>query len=144
MGSLNRHVHAFIWHEQASAGTWTRPSGATCARSVTATGVCSVSAPFKHQHTSFTCMEVRCTDVALYGEPLTVPLAQVVLVSSMGICDAENRLNKIGDGNILIWKRRAERYLIARGFPSYTIIHPGGLQDAPVRSLMITCYLGLC
>ena len=59
---------------------------------------------------------------------------QVVLVSSMGICDAENRLNKIGDGNILIWKRRAERYLIARGFQSYTIIHPGGLIDAPVRN----------
>ncbi|KAK9830602.1 hypothetical protein WJX81_003718 [Elliptochloris bilobata] len=55
----------------------------------------------------------------------------VVLVSSMGICDAENRLNKIGDGNILVWKRRAERYLISRGFHSYTIIHPGGLLDAP-------------
>ena len=54
-------------------------------------------------------------------------------MSSMGICDAENRLNKIGDGNILIWKRRSERYLIARGFPFYTIIHPGGLLDAPVR-----------
>lgn len=51
----------------------------------------------------------------------------------MGICDAENRLNKIGGGNILIWKRRAEKYLISRGFPSYTIIHPGGLLDAPVR-----------
>jgi hypothetical protein len=58
---------------------------------------------------------------------------QVVLVSSMGICDAENRLNKIGGGNILIWKRRAEKYLISRGFPSYTIIHPGGLLDAPAR-----------
>ena len=57
----------------------------------------------------------------------------MVLVSSMGICDAENRLNKIGGGNILIWKRRAEKYLISRGFPSYTIIHPGGLLDAPVR-----------
>ena len=51
----------------------------------------------------------------------------------MGICDAENRLNKIGGGNILIWKRRAEKYLIGRGFPSYTSIHPGGLLDAPAR-----------
>lgn len=59
--------------------------------------------------------------------------AQVVLVSSMGICDAENRLNKIGDGNILIWKRRAEKYLIGKGFQSFTIIHPGGLLDLPVR-----------
>ena len=57
------------------------------------------------------------------------------MVSSMGICDAENRLNKIADGNILIWKRRAEKYLMARGFQSYTIIHPGGLLDAPVRTV---------
>ena len=59
----------------------------------------------------------------------------MVLVSSMGICDAENQLNKIADGNILIWKRRAEKYLMARGFQSYTIIHPGGLLDAPVRTV---------
>lgn len=77
--------------------------------------------------------------MAVYDEPFSMArlsVVQVVLVSSMGICDAENRLNKIGDGNILIWKRRAERYLIARGFPSYTIIHPGGLIDAPVRNII--------
>ena len=31
-------------------------------------------------------------------------------------------------GNILLWKRKAEEYLIASGIP-YTIIHPGGLID---------------
>ena len=84
--------------------------------------------------------------LALSRQPLSVTClfyfnVQVVLVSSMGICDAENRLNKIGDGNILIWKRRAERYLIARGFPAYTIIHPGGLLDAPVRTAIFMRYM---
>lgn len=53
---------------------------------------------------------------------------QVVLVSSMGITQKENRLNALGNGNILVWKRKAEEYLIASGLP-YTIIHPGGLSD---------------
>lgn len=49
----------------------------------------------------------------------------VVLVSSMGGTDLSNSLNKIGDGNILVWKRKAEQYLISLGI-TYTIIHPGG------------------
>jgi uncharacterized protein YbjT (DUF2867 family) len=52
---------------------------------------------------------------------------QVVLVSSMGGTDPNHPLNKLGDGNILQWKRKAEQYLIASGIP-YTIIHPGGEQ----------------
>jgi uncharacterized protein YbjT (DUF2867 family) len=32
---------------------------------------------------------------------------------------------------ILLWKRRAERYLIDSGL-NYTIIHPGGLIDEQV------------
>jgi uncharacterized protein YbjT (DUF2867 family) len=52
---------------------------------------------------------------------------QVVLVSSMGGTDPNHPLNKLGDGNILQWKRKAEQYLIASGIP-YTIIHPGGAQ----------------
>lgn len=59
----------------------------------------------------------------------------VVLVGSMGGLDANNFLNQIGkdkDGNghgdILIWKRMAEKYLCASGL-RYTIIHPGGLVD---------------
>jgi hypothetical protein len=34
-------------------------------------------------------------------------------------------LNKLGDGLILMWKRKAEQYLLASGL-DYTIIHPGG------------------
>lgn len=60
---------------------------------------------------------------------------QLVFVSSMGGTQPDNFLNTIGkvptdekSGNILLWKRKAERYLIASGLP-YTIIHPGGLLD---------------
>ncbi|PNH10243.1 hypothetical protein TSOC_003058 [Tetrabaena socialis] len=54
---------------------------------------------------------------------------RVVLVSSMGGTEVESNLNKLGgNGNILLWKRKAEQYLIASGLP-YTVIHPGGLID---------------
>lgn len=53
----------------------------------------------------------------------------VVVVGSMGGTQPDNMLNKLGDGNILMWKRKAEMYLIDSGLP-YTIIHPGGLIDA--------------
>lgn len=49
----------------------------------------------------------------------------VVVVSSMGGTQSDNMLNKIGDGNILVWKRKAEMYLVDSGLP-YTIVHPGG------------------
>ncbi|KAL9189043.1 hypothetical protein ACHAXT_011533 [Thalassiosira profunda] len=60
----------------------------------------------------------------------------VVLVSSMGVLDENNFLNQIGKdkngeghGDILIWKRKAEKYLCLSGL-QYTIIHPGGLVDS--------------
>jgi uncharacterized protein YbjT (DUF2867 family) len=60
---------------------------------------------------------------------------QFVFLSSMGGTQKDNFLNTIGkvegeenSGNILLWKRKAEEYLIASGIP-YTIIHPGGLLD---------------
>lgn len=60
---------------------------------------------------------------------------QVVMVSSMGGTQPENFLNTIGrvpeddkSGNILLWKRKAEEYLIQSGL-AYTIVHPGGLLD---------------
>ena len=60
---------------------------------------------------------------------------QFVFLSSMGGTDPNNFLNRIGrkdndenSGNILLWKRKAEKYLIDSGIP-YTIIHPGGLLD---------------
>eukprot|EP00746_Dinoflagellata_sp_MGD_P000949 gnl/MRDRNA2_/MRDRNA2_101770_c0_seq1.p1 gnl/MRDRNA2_/MRDRNA2_101770_c0~~gnl/MRDRNA2_/MRDRNA2_101770_c0_seq1.p1 ORF type:complete len:442 (-),score=75.60 gnl/MRDRNA2_/MRDRNA2_101770_c0_seq1:34-1359(-) len=53
---------------------------------------------------------------------------RVVLVGSMGGTQPDNMLNKIADGNILVWKRRAEMALMSSGL-EYTIIHPGGLID---------------
>lgn len=58
---------------------------------------------------------------------------QVVIVSSMGGSDENNRLNALGNGKILIYKRMAEKYLISQDdFASYFILHPGGLIDEKV------------
>ena len=55
----------------------------------------------------------------------------------MGVTNPEDFLNTLGkdengkgDGDILIWKRKAEKYLVDSGL-QYTIIHPGGLKDIP-------------
>mmetsp|Transcript_33370 Transcript_33370/g.64384 ORF Transcript_33370/g.64384 Transcript_33370/m.64384 type:complete len:141 (-) Transcript_33370:159-581(-) len=58
----------------------------------------------------------------------------------MGGTDPSNMLNSLGrtvnadgsaeGGNILLWKRKAEKYLIDSGRP-YTIVHPGGLLNEP-------------
>ncbi|KAL6138746.1 hypothetical protein ACLB2K_064025 [Fragaria x ananassa] len=63
---------------------------------------------------------------------------QIVLVGSMGGTDLNNPLNSLGNGNILIWKRKAEQYLADSGIP-YTIIRAGGLQDKEggTRELLI-------
>ena len=55
---------------------------------------------------------------------------QIVLVGSMGGTNPNHMLNSIGNGNILIWKRKAEQYLIDSGI-DYTIIRAGGLLDQP-------------
>ena len=52
----------------------------------------------------------------------------VVLVGGMGGTRPAHFLNRIGDGNILIWKRKAEEFLMASGL-SYTIIHAGEPAD---------------
>ncbi|KAK7390531.1 hypothetical protein VNO78_25839 [Psophocarpus tetragonolobus] len=52
----------------------------------------------------------------------------IVLVGSMGGTNPNHPLNILGNGNILVWKRKAEQYLVDSGVP-YTIIRPGGLQD---------------
>ncbi|GKV05856.1 hypothetical protein SLEP1_g17812 [Rubroshorea leprosula] len=63
---------------------------------------------------------------------------QIVLVGSMGGTNPNNPLNSIGNGNILVWKRKAEQYLADSGIP-YTIIRAGGLQDKEggIRELLI-------
>lgn len=52
----------------------------------------------------------------------------IILVGSMGGTNLNHPLNSFGNGNILIWKRKAEQYLADSGVP-YTIIRAGGLQD---------------
>lgn len=63
---------------------------------------------------------------------------QIVLVGSMGGTQLNHPLNQLGQGNILVWKRRAEDYLINSGV-DYTIIRAGGLLDQPggVRELLV-------
>ncbi|OIW07483.1 hypothetical protein TanjilG_14429 [Lupinus angustifolius] len=63
---------------------------------------------------------------------------QIVLVGSMGGTDLNNPLNSLGNGNILVWKRKAEQYLVDSGIP-YTIIRAGGLQDKEggIRELLV-------
>lgn len=62
-------------------------------------------------------------------------IKHVVFLSSMGGTQPENFLNSIGkiegqenSGNILLWKRKAEKYLVDSKL-DYTIVHPGGLLD---------------
>lgn len=63
---------------------------------------------------------------------------QIVLVGSMGGTNPNHPLNSLGNGNILIWKRKAEQYLADSGIP-YTIIRAGGLQDTEggIRELLV-------
>ncbi|KAK2360775.1 protein TIC 62, chloroplastic [Trifolium repens] len=69
---------------------------------------------------------------------LAAGVKQIVLVGSMGGTDLNHPLNSLGDGNILVWKRKAEQYLADAGIP-YTIIRAGGLQDKEggIRELVI-------
>lgn len=63
---------------------------------------------------------------------------QIVLVGSMGGTNPNHPLNSLGNGNILVWKRKAEQYLADSGIP-YTIIRAGGLLDKPgsLRELLV-------
>ncbi|CAN1275334.1 Uncharacterized protein At2g37660, chloroplastic [Linum perenne] len=63
---------------------------------------------------------------------------QIVLVGSMGGTNLNHPLNSLGNGNILVWKRKAEQYLADSGLP-YTIIRAGGLQDKEggIRELLV-------
>ena len=65
-------------------------------------------------------------------------IKHIVLVGSMGGTDENHPLNKIANGNILIWKRKAEEYLINSGI-DYTIIRAGGLinESGGKRELIV-------
>lgn len=54
------------------------------------------------------------------------------LVEFLACIVRRNRLNALGNGQILVWKRKAEEYLIASGL-TYTILHPGGLFNETAR-----------
>lgn len=62
----------------------------------------------------------------------------------MGGTQLDNFLNTMGGGgtagqaNILLWKRKAEMYLVASG-ADYTVVHPGGLlnKDGGKRELLV-------
>jgi len=64
------------------------------------------------------------------GQKMQVDVAKqanvnkVVVIGSMGGTQKDNFLNTIGDGNILVWKRRAEKYLMDSGL-NYS---PGGFE----------------
>ena len=82
--------------------------------------------------------------VDYYGQKNQIDAAKkagvehIVLVGSMGGTNPNNPLNQIGNGKILIWKRKAEQYLIDSGI-DYTIIRAGGLVDLEggVRQLLV-------
>lgn len=69
---------------------------------------------------------------------IAVGVEQIVLVGSMGGTNENHPLNMMGNGKILIWKRKAEEYLVNSGI-NYTIIRAGGLLDQPggVRKLLV-------
>jgi uncharacterized protein YbjT (DUF2867 family) len=71
-------------------------------------------------------------------QAIAAGIKHIVLVGSMGGTNENHPLNKMGNGNILIWKRKAEEYLVNSGV-NYTIIRAGGLLDQPggVRKLLV-------
>ncbi|MCG8366047.1 MAG: SDR family oxidoreductase [Pseudanabaenales cyanobacterium] len=83
-------------------------------------------------------------EVDYYGQKNQIDAAveagveHIVLVGSMGGVSENHPLNRLGNGNILIWKRKSEQYLIDSGI-DYTIIRAGGLLDQPggVRELIV-------
>ncbi|MDR9403650.1 MAG: SDR family oxidoreductase [Halothece sp. Uz-M2-17] len=78
------------------------------------------------------------------GQVNQIDLAQqagvehIILMGSMGGTNENHPLNKLGNGNILIWKRKAEQYLIDSGI-DYTIIRAGGLlnESGGKRKLLV-------
>lgn len=65
------------------------------------------------------------TPLAPAGPP---PERQVVLVSSMGVTKPDHPLNRIGGGNILVWKRLAEEYLANSGLAYTGVARPWGCR----------------
>lgn len=83
-------------------------------------------------------------EIDYYGQTNQIDAAKkagiehIILVGSMGGTNPNHPLNKLGNGNILIWKRKAEQYLIDSGI-DYTIIRAAGLLDTEggIRELIV-------
>ena len=69
---------------------------------------------------------------------IALGVKHIVLVGSMGGTNENHPLNQMGNGKILVWKRKAEEYLVNSGV-NYTIIRAGGLLNQPggVRKLIV-------
>jgi len=82
------------------------------------------------------------SQIDAFSQATSSAMRHIVVCSSMGGTDPKNMLNTLGrktdpetgeetGGNILMWKRKSEKYLIEKsGSDShlkYTIVHPGGL-----------------
>lgn len=69
---------------------------------------------------------------------IALGVKHIVLVGSMGGTNENHPLNQMGNGKILIWKRKAEEYLVNSGV-NYTIIRAGGLlnQRGGARKLIV-------
>lgn len=65
---------------------------------------------------------------------------QFVLVSSRGVTQDDNPLNKMF-GDVLKWKLKGEDALRASGIP-YTVVRPGGLLNAPGRQKAVVLEQG--
>ncbi|CAB9504487.1 Complex I intermediate-associated protein 30 domain containing protein [Seminavis robusta] len=91
------------------------------------------------------CSRTSRLDRSTKSDDACPPGTAIVVCSSMGGTDPSNRLNAFGretledgshkGGKILLWKRKAEVYLMDKcknnGDYSYTIVHPGGLVNEP-------------
>ena len=81
-----------------------------------------------------------------HGQKATIDAAKaagvkhVVVIGSRGGTDPNHMLNRIGGAgtNILVWKRKAEQYLVDSGL-AYTIVRCGGLvcSTGGVRELIV-------
>eukprot|EP00594_Rhizosolenia_setigera_P021134 CAMPEP_0178979358 /NCGR_PEP_ID=MMETSP0789-20121207/25790_1 /TAXON_ID=3005 /ORGANISM="Rhizosolenia setigera, Strain CCMP 1694" /LENGTH=236 /DNA_ID=CAMNT_0020669439 /DNA_START=51 /DNA_END=761 /DNA_ORIENTATION=- len=104
--------------------------------------------PFNFRSLRFKFKKNQYPEIVDYeGQKRQIDLAKklginhVIVVSSMGGTDPSNFLNSIGknadgsgNGDILLFKRKAEKYLVESGL-GYTIIHPGGKKCVLISNL---------
>jgi len=68
-------------------------------------------------------------NVALFDAARAAGVRHVVMMSSRGVTQIDNPLNKRVN-NVLVWKYLAEEHLRRSGLP-YTIVRPGSLRNDP-------------